>query len=279
MNSEENASSSYSRIPNHALDWLLGPENGLSYRERHVLHAVFRFTYGFNRRSAPLSSRYLSEYTGIDQAHVCRALKSLVDAGFLHVSHERRIGFYSLCPRKYKNKRSLEDSYADDASGASRCSSGIVDDAPPASKIKRKKEAKHVQPPSSLEVRFASLLRENGLPPGEREYPLGQWRLDFAWPVEKVAVEIDGGVYSGGSHVTGEGHDRDCAKANFALLNGWTLYRLTSTMLCKGGGFEAVLDALRQRGVTATEKALAQSTATGSVFDQSLPDSLFDQVI
>ena len=279
MNSEENASSSYSRIPNHVLEWLYGPEHDLTLRQVKVLLVAFRFTYGYHRQSAALSSRFVAQLTGLDQADVCRALKTLVDLGFLKVSMTRKIGFYTICTKRYKNKISRDVAYIDDGDSPSRWQITIGDDGDSPSMIKRKKEAVRIQPPSYLEARFASLLRENGLPPGEREYPLGQWRLDFAWPVEKVAVEIDGGVYSGGSHVTGEGHDRDCAKANFALMNGWTLYRLTSTMLCKGGGFEAVLDALRQRGVTATEKALAQSTAAGSVFDQSLPDSLFDQVI
>lgn len=250
MKTNDDASVSFTRIPNSVLDWLLGSEHGLTYRQQHILHAVFRFTYGFSRRSAPLSSRYLAEYTGIDQAHVCRALKSLVDACLLTVTFQRKIGFYSLCPSKYKNKKNPVVDCADDALSASRCSRGIETDALLASKIKRKEKVKPGREPSSLESKFAALLLSNGLPISEREYQLGRWRFDFAWPEQKVAVEIDGGTFSGGSHVSGEGHERDCLKQNYAVSQGWVVFRLNGRMMDTQEGRDTVLDSLRERGVT-----------------------------
>lgn len=152
----DDASVSFTRIPNSVLDWLLGPEHDLSFRQVRVLLAVFRFTYGFSRRSAPLSSRYLAEYTGINQAHVCRTLKSLVDEGLLAVSFERKIGFYTLCPRRYKNKKERVVDPADDALSASRCSFGHETDALSASKIERRKREDSAYEPS-----FDGLLPED----------------------------------------------------------------------------------------------------------------------
>ncbi len=45
---------------------------------------------------------------------------------------------------------------------------------------------------SRLEVKFARLLRASALPKPVRQYPVGAYRLDFAWPWLWVAAECDG---------------------------------------------------------------------------------------
>lgn len=70
--------------------------------------------------------------------------------------------------------------------------------------------------------------------PFKREYqfhPTREWRLDFAWPVHKVACEIEGGAFSGGRHTRGAGFTQDCEKYNAATLHGWGLLRFTPQML------------------------------------------------
>jgi len=129
----------YTRLPNSVLEWLFGPEHDLTFRQVKVLLVVFRYTYGFSRRSAPLSSRFVAGQTGIDQAHVCRALQSLVDEGLLAVSFEHKIGFYTIVPRAYKNKKTRKVDSADDALSASRCSFGHETDALSATRIQRNK--------------------------------------------------------------------------------------------------------------------------------------------
>jgi hypothetical protein len=57
-----------------------------------------------------------------------------------------------------------------------------------------------------------------------------RYRLDFAHPLSRTGVEIQGGVYSRGRHVTGSGYERDCKKYNLAYTSGWTIFLLTSTM-------------------------------------------------
>ena len=138
----KDASTSFTRIPNSALEWLLGPEHDLSFRQVRVLLTVFRFTYGFSRRSAPLSTSFIETFTGIDRANVCRALKSLVDAGLLTVTFQRKIGYYTLVPRAYKNKKKHVVEYADDADSAHCCQIGSDDAAELAPKIYKGKKVK-----------------------------------------------------------------------------------------------------------------------------------------
>ena len=47
----------------------------------------------------------------------------------------------------------------------------------------------------------------------------------------RVALELDGGTYSGGRHTTGTGYAKDCEKLNAATAQGWAVFRLTSDML------------------------------------------------
>jgi len=56
-------------------------------------------------------------------------------------------------------------------------------------------------------------------------------RLDRAWPVSKVAVEIHGGTWSGGRHVSGAGFQRDCEKRCLAARDGWALFEFTADMV------------------------------------------------
>ena len=57
-----------------------------------------------------------------------------------------------------------------------------------------------------------------------------RYRLDFAHPSSFIGIEIQGGVYNRGRHVTGSGYERDCRKYNLAYTSGWTIFLLTSTM-------------------------------------------------
>ena len=57
-----------------------------------------------------------------------------------------------------------------------------------------------------------------------------RYRLDFAHLSSKTGIEIQGGVYNRGRHVTGSGYERDCRKYNLAYTSRWTIFLLTSTM-------------------------------------------------
>ena len=75
-------------------------------------------------------------------------------------------------------------------------------------------------------------------PPNMQEYEgeyeffdLRKWRFDRAWPAERVAVELDGGTWSGGRHTRGTGYAKDCEKLNTATAMGWAVFRFTGDML------------------------------------------------
>lgn len=56
-----------------------------------------------------------------------------------------------------------------------------------------------------------------------------RYRADFAFPSSRSLIEIQGGTYMRGRHVSGSGYDRDARKYNLAMISGWKVYLLTST--------------------------------------------------
>lgn len=58
-------------------------------------------------------------------------------------------------------------------------------------------------------------------------HPKRKWRLDFAWPANMIALEVHGGIHSGGRHTRGRGFVEDRAKMNEAALLGWTVIEAT----------------------------------------------------
>lgn len=80
-----------------------------------------------------------------------------------------------------------------------------------------------------------------------RFHPTRLWRFDFAWPEHRVALEIEGGIWTGGGHTRGRGYREDMEKYNEAALHGWLVLRFTPKQI-KFGDAVALLDrALRQR--------------------------------
>lgn len=86
-------------------------------------------------------------------------------------------------------------------------------------------------------------IKAAGLPQPELEYrfaPPRRWRFDLAWHDvgelrnRVVAVEIDGGTFSGGRHVRGLGYAKDCEKLNAAMERGWWIFRYTPQMVESG---------------------------------------------
>jgi len=57
------------------------------------------------------------------------------------------------------------------------------------------------------------------------------WRLDFAWPSRRVAVEMQGGTWTQGRHTRGQGYEDDCEKLAEAQLLGWIVFYVTRGML------------------------------------------------
>ena len=57
------------------------------------------------------------------------------------------------------------------------------------------------------------------------------WRIDKAYPDKKIAVELQGGTWSGGRHVRGQGVSDDYEKFNAMVMQGWRVLLLTTDML------------------------------------------------
>jgi very-short-patch-repair endonuclease len=60
-----------------------------------------------------------------------------------------------------------------------------------------------------------------------RFHPYRRWRFDIAVPDLMVAVEIEGGIWSGGRHTRGKGYQGDMEKYNAAQMLGWKVLRYT----------------------------------------------------
>lgn len=84
---------------------------------------------------------------------------------------------------------------------------------------------------SDAERWLETRIKQLGLPKPEREYrfcPDRRWRLDFAWPDRKLAVEVEGAVWASGRHTRGSGYVGDLEKYNRAAVDGWTVLRFTT---------------------------------------------------
>lgn len=78
------------------------------------------------------------------------------------------------------------------------------------------------------------LCNAHGLPEPMPEYvfhPTRGWRADYCWVEQKILIEIDGGVHTGGRHVRGEGFIEDQRKLNAATLLGYRVLRYTPDRL------------------------------------------------
>lgn len=90
-----------------------------------------------------------------------------------------------------------------------------------------------------------------GLPSPNREHPVvsgRRWRFDLAWPVRRIAVEVQGGTRWGRSrHSKGEGYENDCRKLLAAQMDGWIVIYVTSRMVKSGEAQELVKEAFEAR--------------------------------
>ena len=103
---------------------------------------------------------------------------------------------------------------------------------------------------SSLDLETVMALAiglEFDLPEPVREYrfaPPRRWRFDFAFPDAKVALEIEGGIWTAGRHSRGAGMRDDMEKYNAAACAGWRVLRVHHDLVHNGQALQLVREAL-----------------------------------
>lgn len=81
---------------------------------------------------------------------------------------------------------------------------------------------------------FLALVKRAKLPAPTPEYRFHakrKWRFDYAFVEQKVALEVEGGVFIRGRHSRGAGMVKDMEKYNNAASLGWRLLRVTPSQL------------------------------------------------
>lgn len=82
-----------------------------------------------------------------------------------------------------------------------------------------------------------------GIPVPVRQYRFSKgrhWRADFAWPDQRILLEVEGGAFIGGRHVRGMGFTKDCVKYNAAAMLGWMVLRFTTLQIRNGLAIETI---------------------------------------
>jgi len=98
---------------------------------------------------------------------------------------------------------------------------------------------------------FLAMCKAFQLPepvPELRFHPVRKWRFDWAWESAKVALEINGGVWTGGRHSRGAGQIGDMEKLNEAQIAGWRVLQVTPKQVKTGEAFAVVKRALEAKG-------------------------------
>ena len=67
-----------------------------------------------------------------------------------------------------------------------------------------------------------------------RFHPVRCWRFDLANPALRLAIEIDGGIWTRGRHSRGKGQAGDMEKGNEAVRLGWFVLHFTPQQVQNG---------------------------------------------
>lgn len=64
-------------------------------------------------------------------------------------------------------------------------------------------------------------------------HPTRRWRFDYAHPDLKIAIEIEGAVWTRGRHTRGAGYLADCEKYNTAQIMGYRVLRYATSQMAE----------------------------------------------
>ena len=71
-------------------------------------------------------------------------------------------------------------------------------------------------------------------------HPVRRWRFDLAFLENKLAIEIEGGVWIRGRHTRGSGFISDIDKYNNAVLLSWKVLRFTPNDVKVGKALQVI---------------------------------------
>jgi very-short-patch-repair endonuclease len=94
---------------------------------------------------------------------------------------------------------------------------------------------------------FLQRLRDREILQPDREYKAiadRRFRIDWAWPEQKLALEVEGGVWTGGRHTRGGGFLADMEKYNLLAVAGWRLLRCQPKELANYATIDLIARAL-----------------------------------
>lgn len=97
---------------------------------------------------------------------------------------------------------------------------------------------------------FLLVLKARKIPspvPEFRFHPVRKFRWDWAWPEYRLALEVEGGVWSGGAHGRGTGIVRDMEKSSVGAAEGWRVIRVTPSKLMADETLDHITRALEWR--------------------------------
>lgn len=109
---------------------------------------------------------------------------------------------------------------------------------------------KQAEQRTAAERAFVLLCKAHGLPTPISEFHFWHGRqFRFDWLFDGwLAVEIEGGIYSGGAHTRGKHFESDIEKYNEAAILGYTLLRFTPEQIDSGEAFAVIRRALLAEG-------------------------------
>ena len=67
--------------------------------------------------------------------------------------------------------------------------------------------------------------------------PPRKWRFDWCWPESKLALEVQGGIFSAGRHVRGAALVKEYEKLTEAAILGWRVLFVTTKQIDDGSVF------------------------------------------
>ena len=112
----------------------------------------------------------------------------------------------------------------------------------------RRKKTRQAKP-QQLKSDFFTLLCRSDLKvecvKEDKFHPTRKWRFDYAIPEHKIAVEVEGGVWTGGRHTSPKGFLNDMEKYNTATVMGWRVLRTIPDELCSNATLNMIRETMR----------------------------------